>query len=102
MAVAPGSSPRKNARMPHESTTATPPVLIGLDLGGVLCQELSERVTRVSLQAAVQAIDRVGGLQRREPHRAITDLFDGELRARYPSEPFADGFGYDDLPLAGY
>src|SRR5882724_5394027 len=101
MAAAPGSSARRNARMPHESTTAVAPVLIGLDLGEVLGLELRERVAGMGLQTAVQAVDGISGAQRREAHRAISDLFDGKLCARHPPEPLADELGDHDLPLAG-
>src|SRR5215471_3413983 len=101
MAAAPGSSARKNARMLHESTTATLPALIGLDLGAVLCLQLYERIARSCPQTAVQAVDGVGGLERREAHRAGTDLFYGELGARCPPEPLADGLGDHHRALAG-
>src|SRR5258708_4340217 len=101
MAAAPGSSARKNARMLHESTTATLPVLIGLDLGSVLCLQLYERIAGLCPQTAEQAVDGVGGLEPREAHRAGTDLFYGELRARCPPKPLADGLGDHHLALAG-
>src|ERR1700680_3592059 len=101
MAAAPGSSARKNARMLHESSTATLPVLIDLNLGAVLCLQLHAGIAGRCPQTAVQAVDGVSGLERRKAQRARTDLFYGELRARCPPEPFADGLGDDDLALGG-
>src|SRR5580704_8423757 len=101
MAAAPGSSARKNARMPHESTTAALPVLIDLNLGAMLCLQLYKGIAGRSSQTAVQAVNGVSGLERREAQRAGTDLFYGELRTRCPPEPFSDGLGDDDLALGG-
>src|SRR5258708_13546778 len=101
MAAAPGSSARKNARMLHESTTATLPVLIGLDLGSVLCLQLYERIAGLCPQTAEQAVDGVGGLQPREAHRAGTDLFYGQLPARRPPQPLADGLRAHHPALPG-
>src|ERR1700676_1510128 len=101
MAAAPGSSARKNARMLHESTTATPPVLIDLDLSAMLCLQLYEGIAGRCPQTAVQAVDGVSGLERREAQRAGTDLFYCELCARCPPEPVADGLRDDDLALGG-
>lgn len=83
--------------MLHESTTATLPVLIDLNLRAVLCLQLYEGIAGRCPQTAVQAVDGVSGLESREAQRAGTDLFYGELCARYPPEPFADGLGDDDL-----
>jgi len=101
MAAAPGSSARKNARMLHESTTATPPVLIDLNLSAMLCLQLYEGIAGRCPQTAVQAVDGVSGLERREAQRDGTDLFYGELCARCLPEPFANGLGDDDLTLGG-
>src|SRR3954452_4648509 len=84
-----------------ESTTATLPALIGFDFGLVLGFELREGVPREILQAAIEDVDRILGLEWHQTHGAVVHDLNRELSARRPPELFAHGLGNDDLTLAG-
>ena len=90
------------SRIAQESATAMLPALIGLDFGPVLGFELREGIPRGILQAAIEGVDGVLGLQRCQAHGTIAHDVDGKLSARRPPELLAHGLGNDDLPLAGH
>jgi hypothetical protein len=84
-----------------ESTTATLPALIGFDFGLVLGFEIREGIPREILQAAIEDVDRIPGLEWSQAHGTIVHDLNRELSARHPLELLAHGFGNDDSTLAG-
>lgn len=58
------------------------PALIGFDFGLVLGFELCEGISWEILQATIEDVNRILGLQRRQAHGTIAHNLDRELNAR--------------------
>src|SRR5574342_358945 len=105
MVVSAWPSFRRKARAAHESTTATEPALIGLDLRAVVGLQLIDGVAVVALQATRDLVDeRVDATLATpgpEDDRPILGGLDLQSGALPPLHAIAHGLGNDDLPLAG-